>query len=397
MGLDREKIVKYLKTGKETILYPTDGVVHPVYDFVMNNLDCLSAHEQAIVKKNIHVLKKETFFDSPLVVNKEGFNHKSQFLTAKSIGSRSALIEKGSFKLKGCKFDLENDLCFPHEHLNFGETKMLRTEILFGVLSKKNVMNEILAFCFFMDMGSDVIHTPLSVFEYVSSNKIIGYCLVSHSKQEQRLESSESFYNLSIEDLIYLKLIEKVIKIQITENEPYYGLDKDWYAKEKSRLIIEMNFNGGFRGVLNSNSGNDIVFKEKLYVCDFDTFTVIRIPEQPNYEFIRNFTLWCVVELLKTSPIIIDYINTDKMSVEQATENIWSVYKSKSLLWKYYEEDFFKKTEAIGWNSKYVKQALDWVVKTDVFQEVILDNVINTTLLKVSYPVNLSFYTLQGY
>lgn len=76
------------------------------------------------------------------------------------------------------------------------------------------------------------------------------------------------------------------------------------FSKEKADLLTRMNFAGGFRGILNSNIGNDIIYKNNFYICDFDTFCVIEVPKNPTKDFLRAYIVWCVIELLKSSPLV---------------------------------------------------------------------------------------------
>lgn len=391
--MDREKIVPHLKTSKEIFLYSTEGNVYTVFDFAVKFKEKLSTIEETIINENINYLNQKQQFKYPLTGTQEAYNRLLEPLKAKSIGSRSALLQKNNVKFKGCKFDISNQLCFPHEQLDFGDEKMQTTEIPFGVLTLENVLREILAFCFLKQFNININHTPINVFEYVYNKKIMGYCLVSKTKNEQRLESAENYYDLSISDLICLKYIEKKTNIPLTENEPDFGIDKEWYARQKAKLLIKVNFNGGFRGILNSNIGNDIIYKNKLYICDFDTFNVIKVPLKPEYEYIKNFTLWCIVEVLKTSPIILDYLDTEGLTNKEISEKLWGIYTSKSLLWKNYVRLFMKKVKDLNWNLSYIEESLKEIIQTQVFEEMILDNVINSKIIKNSYPTDLSFYT----
>lgn len=396
MTLDREKIVPLLKTTKDVLLYPVDGDVYSVWDFVQKHQGVLSQRERIIVNENRGLLSRKKLFEHPFASNKEVNNKKSKPLKAISVGSRSVLIKEDRIKLKGCRMHLNSGVCFPHEQLNFGDTKMVTTEIPFGVLTSENVMREILAFCFFKQKKIAIGHTPLSVFEYRVKDRIAGYALVSKTKNEQRLESSEHYEDLTIKELIIIKEREKRMGKKYVENEPSFGVDRDWHARQKSTLLIKMNFNGGFRGVLNSNFGNDIVFNHKLYICDFDTFTVIGVPSRPNEQYIRSFVLWCVIEVLKTSPVILDFLNTDGMTRREISENLWEIYSAKSSLWKQYHTMFMREVKKRKWNVVSVGRALEDARKTEVFYEMILDNVINSKVIKETYPPTLSFYTPQG-
>ena len=86
------------------------------------------------------------FLESPL--SRSYWLAKSEkFIRARRVGARSELLKNKDFRLKGCR--PIKGLEFPTEKLEFGATKMIDGRIKFGILTAENVLNEILAYCFF--------------------------------------------------------------------------------------------------------------------------------------------------------------------------------------------------------------------------------------------------------
>jgi hypothetical protein len=400
MDLERKKIIPHLKQKSKLDFFEVQGSVYSVDDFARKFSSLLQPNEQSIITNQIGKLKKNVveFFEKPLanVDKRNNLIISSKKIIFKKIGGRSALWEKKNLKFKGCR-PIQKGLYFPHEKLDFGDEKMTMTKIPFGVLTAENVMREILAYSFFAKLGIGVVHQPVAVFEYSNDGDIIGYCLVSYSKTETRLESQEEFYGMTIKDLILISQLENRFSLNILQNlQSFRGISNEWYAEEKSELMIKMNLNGGFRGVLNSNVGNDIKYKNKFFICDFDTFTAIEIPKNPDYKFIKSFLLWCVIEILKSSPLVFAYVDMDGLNKKEAAKKIWKIYAERSLLWQRYYQKFISKATKMGWDINLIKQAIQEAVETKVFYDTIQDSVVYSEVLKNTYQPEMSFYTRQG-
>jgi|GEM_PF-3169665 len=399
MKLNREKIIPHLKQASKLSFFEVQGNSYSAKEFIEKYKNLLSEKEQMIVDYSKDFINDTKIFPIPIA----NVSEKSELIIAekkpnflKKVGSRSAYLKSKKLKFKGCR-PVGDDLYFPHEKLDFGDTKMVTTKIPFGVLTVENVMREILAFCFFKKYKLNFLHEPIEVFEYKKGKKIIGYCLLTKSESEERLESQENFLGLTVKDLIILSRIEKEEKIDIFSNvKSFQKISNEWYAENKGQLLADMNFNGGFRGVLNSNLGNDIEYKGGFYICDFDTFVVIEIPQKANYQFIKNFVLWCIIEIIKSSPFVFDYVNLGNIGKKESAKILWDIYTDKSMLWKKYFKKFLEYSRKNGWKEKDVMKAIDETIETEVFYEMILDNVLNSQVIKNTYKPELSFYTKQG-
>lgn len=392
MLFERDKIVRYLYQPEILPLYKTSGKTIFIKDFIRQHISCLDPHEVSIILRNMHLLeinKIPNFLVTPLTINNDIAIGKSIKL-AKRLGSRSAYLVKEKIKLKGCR--PIPGIYFPHNVFEFGGDEIINVKIPFGSLSAENVMREILAFCFFKEHQLPLLQIPICVFQYDLSH-IQAYSLVLLSPYETRIENQENDYNLKIRDVILISEMEKFFDVKVLPKEiKFKGVNNVSYARQKGKLLATMNINGGFRGILNSNLGNDIYYKSKIYICDFDTFRVINVPSKPTSDFITKFILWCLVEILKTSPLVLGYFNIDRLSRNNATAILWYHYSNNSLLWKYYWKYLCQYAENKGWNLKLLNESLKICLKSRVIYDLILDNVLNSKILKNTYPPSLSLY-----
>ena len=237
--LKREKIVPHLKQKKVLALYRAAGKVFSIQDFIKKFSSTLAPHERVTIAESLKLFPAQgsRLFAHPLTSN-PGIGISRERSSAIAIGSRSAFITKRHIKLKGCR--PIPDLHFPHEQLDFGAQEMLTQKIQFGSLTAENTMREILAFCFFKKHGIRVLHAPVAVFEYVFKNRSLGFCLVSLSPTETRLEADEDYFGLSIADLLSIRLVEKElgVKSSLPAEVGFKGVGQWWYANEKGKLLV---------------------------------------------------------------------------------------------------------------------------------------------------------------
>ncbi len=394
MKLEREKIIPHLRQEKKVNLVPTSGRVISIRDFVKQNVACLTNLEIGIVRKAGGLLSNSVpkLFPQPVIISSAESLGK-EALAATAIGSRSVYLVKDKLKLKGCK--PIKDLYFPHEKLDFGDQRMTTKKISFGSLSAENVMRELLAYCFFKSNKMPILHSPACVFEYdLQGDKT--YCLVSKTPSELRLESKEDFYGFTLRDLIRHRMRVQELKIDILpKEERFKKITMGWYTQEKAAVLAKMNAHGGFRGILNSNLGNDLVYKKKFYICDFDTFKVIPIPEKPSPRFIDNFILWSMAELLKSSPFILEYVDIEGMPKVVAAKKLWRIYSESSSLWKNYWPNLMKDLKT--WDRKEIARSLKKNLRHGVIHDLILDSMLNSAVLKNTYQPEMSFYVPHNY
>ena len=390
MTLKREDVVPHLKEGKKVDLYMSEGKVYTIAKFINKFKSKVDNKEKKILNEQIELFEKRipSYLLNPLT-RSSWLNKGNKKIIVNRGGARSAFWEKEKLKLKGCR--PIKDLRFPIEYLEFGSTEMVSGEINFGTMSIEGVLSEILAYCFFRKFSIPINQTPVAVFEYTSKGKIIGYCIVVRTPRDARLEKDLDYFGLSVKDLIKIKHLEKKFKIRFLNGEVgFKGVNQEWYSKSKSDLLLRMNFKGGFRGILNSNIGNDLEYNGQLFITDFDTFNVVDIPKKPSQKFLNNFVLWCVVEVLKTCPTVWDYIDLE--DEKEAVELLTNSFYENSQLWKCYNKGFMQNVNKLNWNKEKVNKAFEFVKKSKIYYEMILDVVPNSKLIKETYSPELSFY-----
>jgi len=395
--ISRESIVKHMSDKKSFIeMYHSKGNVYSIPEFINLYDNTISQYEKRILNSMKKDFSKSIPVKLKTPVSRAKFlrNDKMKPIKCRRSGARSAFLGKNEYKLKGCNPKI--GIYFPLVKYTFGSEKSESGRILFGVLSTDGVIREILAYCFFKHNKIRVLNKPICVYEYVHNNKILGYCIVTENNVGIRTERLLEYHKLSIKDLIKIKLLEKKFGINVLSGEiKVKGIDSKWYAKEKSNIMLEMNFNGGFRGVLNSNLGNDIVSNNKFFICDFDTFVAIDIPKNPDQTFIKSFVGWCFVEALKSAVPIWDYVNTLGKTSNETLNMLQNSLEKNSLFWKYYTKGFMERVKKLGWDLNHVNNSIKKIQSSDVYMEMISEIVINSEILTKSYEPKMGIYSLH--
>jgi hypothetical protein len=286
--------------------------------------------------------------------------------TMKRAGERSAYSEEKRVKFKGCN-PPEDQRTFPTELAFFGKEEVELGRVPFGILTAEQAIREILGHVFFAKHGLRTNIRPLCV--YTEGH---GFCLAEETQGESRLESFLDYQGLKISQLIEQDRLRKDMKLEgcLGTEIRLKGINVNRYAYEKARLLISMNFNGGFRGLLNSNIGNDVIRKDgdggfELSLCDFDTFAVVQLPERPTEEFLKRFYLQSFVELAKSSLPIIDLAGDSREAVEK--------YCAISSIYGHYREEFFKKAGGLEWSDDMLRKIDEWAVSTPLFRRTVCE------------------------
>ena len=394
-----------IKLQEEPVLhlYECQGFGYPIQEFANKHLNILNDYEQEIVKKAFNVLPSTKdipkLLKTPKTRSKWLSKNHSNSILVKRCGARSALWEEHKVIFKACRPVRQAD--FPSENLPFGAENITYSRISFGVLSAEGVMREILAFCFFKIHQLPIHRQPLCVYEYKKSGVLLGYALVLKIKTEERLEHYLEYPEYTISDLITAYVIRKQTGFRgiLGHEVNLKGINKLWYVEKKSTILCDMHFYGGFRGLLNSNLGNDIIGfnnsrAEEFYVCDFDTFKVVQIPVELSRDFLKAFLLQCFIEVLKGSLPIIDCVdNGNEDDPAKTVEQVKNIYFKVSALWRSYKRKFDIKVKKLGWDEGLVSEIFFEVQETPAFITTILDCVPNTYTLKRSKKIEDSMYT----
>ncbi|MCE5228567.1 hypothetical protein LLG95_03095 [bacterium] len=389
-------------------MYPYSGKVWPPTDFVAEYATVLSGHEQALLRRHAVALA-----DAPAVMSLPAeLTHclarspESESaipaMVIKRSGGRSAFWPERKLKFKGCRPVLDG-ATYPLEVLAPGSHCIEHTAIPFGTLGPEGVMREVLAWAFCREHGLPVHAIPVLVFEYIVDGRSVGCCLISETCGEERIEAHIEYPRCTVQDLIEAKRkgTASVGGVPIGSELQLRDLNLWQYVEDKSRLLCDMHFQGGFRGILNSNIGNDVLQRVsneyfKLCLCDFDSFRIVRIPDRPCQDFLNDFVLRTMIEVIKGSLSICDYVVIpEAANVSETAEKLGTAYFAKSSLWHAYSRRFGNAAKAGGWDMKCVYEAFVRAKRTEAAAEVLASCVINSHYLRrmsgdrnVFYPHN---------
>jgi len=356
-----------LQEEKEITLYSLDGEVISVKEFVRKNQDVLSGGERKFLEEEmINYTEKMCKIKTPFSRTADFFNGKKT-IHAQRGGTRSAYID--GMKIKGCR---PADATFPHWDIG-RDFKLKVQAVPFGVLTRRNVIREILAYFFMKQHDIAPSSEPSSVFYYKPKGKDYNYALLQNITSDDRLEAFIDCSNLTVHDLIRLKKngVSGGREVELK------GIDKKAYIKKKVNLLIKFNFNGGFRGILNSNIGNDVIRDGVLHsICDFDTFTISPLPQAQ--EDIRCFTIIAFLELIKTSLPFVDFINKEK----HLHRTLSDYYRRNSTLYRMYYNSFLEQAAYLGWNIDFVKNCVDDTFNTPLSFELLQELIPNSHTYK---------------
>jgi hypothetical protein len=277
------------------------------------------------------------------------------------------------------------------------------TAIPFGTVTAEGVMRELLGWAFHRQHGLPVHATPVCVYEYTAAGRSVGCCLVSDTRGEDRMEAHIEYPACTVEEIIRAKQDGRgaVGGTPLGTELKLRDVNLWWYVEEKSRLLCAMHFQGGFRGILNSNIGNDVLLGDtnggqELCLCDFDTFRVMRVPSNPDSAFLNDFVLRALIEVVKGSLSICDYLEiAEDADGDEIITALGGVYFQKSSLWRAYARRFERAAKALGWNEEAVQAAFASARRTGAIAEVLASIVINSHYLrrmsgdrKIFYPHN---------
>ena len=361
---------------KEVKMYECTGKIHSIYSFADKKSKLLSNREIYVIEQQKEHLK---LIAIPLFVNK--CLTRSQYLAINQEyklmsrnGARSAYDEQSKIKFKGCRPEIHNNSTFPVESIDYRSKTIIYHEVPFGILTDEGVLREILAYCFCLSYNIPVAHEPVCIYEYFYGDKSIGFCLLLKSLAgDKRIEQLIEYPVLSLKKLIEIKTQKLKTNFLIGSELRIPGMNVHYYSRMKADLLIKLHFNCGFRGILNSNIGNDIVDgANSLYLCDYDTFYVIELPVSINQMFLNDFVLSCLIEVLKSSISILDFIVFEEnVSLREKNRLLFEKYKEKSTLWKYYWTVFLKMANQINWSNEMIEIALENCLETKAFHKTI--------------------------
>lgn len=371
-------------------LVPADGQVVSPLDFAARFSTNLSGVERMFLEQTASLFGTEAEIPSalrtPRIAASGSAGNDTDRIVALSSGARSAVWEAEQIQFKGCR-PAPDGRDFPSEYVEFGGDRTISTRVPFGVMTAEAVSRELLGYCFCKTYGIPCATTPVCVFAYASGAAANRFCLVLKLSGGARAEAFLGRKPLPVSELVSPPADSAVF----TGSEvAMKGLNTVWYADQKGRWLAELHFRGGFRGLLNNNVGNDVIQpltcgNSRFLLRDFDSFHLISLPSAASREFLDAFAVQCVVEVVKGSLPILDYVSMRTgEDRQQVLRRIADVYRKRSSLWNSYFRYARLKARGLAWSD------LEFVSATERAFE-------STAFLEASGSVILSDFALERY
>jgi hypothetical protein len=341
------------------------GRVWSPREFATTHLDCLRPHEKAFFRDQLMSLSDVVpqGMDVPQV-RSAGIPQIGEYRRVLRSGARSAYDPVSKVQFKGCRPIAT--AAFPSWEVGDDFELHIKT-IPFGVLTDENVMRELMAFTFLKANNLLAPHTPLAVFQYEKDC----CCVVFNVKSPLRAEALIDDFLLRSHDI--LRLNERAFELPNRE-VGLHTSDAEGYRDQKIQYLLAMQFAGGFRGILNSNIGNDVVHDGAfLGICDLDTFTLEPVPTTANDSNWERFITRCVLEAIKSSlPLLVWLDIADKSSLTGALAECFS---AKSVFFKQYRCELINRSTRTGASetkmNRLVEKALRMPMSTALLEELI--------------------------
>lgn len=378
--------------GAQVDVFRCEGCVSDVASFLERHLDCLSHEERAWLNLQQshwpkHSLPSEVA-SGCLTINPEWADEREPAFEALRSGDRSAYWWEKCLKIKGCNPALDERSTFPFQVLPYAETSLQRKEIAYGVLSAEAAVREVFASVFCQHHGIPVSTEPVLVYEYAKCGKRRGCAIVLLTAAETRLESFLEDLPFSVHDVQRARELHlpTIGDVPLGSEQPLRGLNVWWWAEEKARALVQMHWAGGFRGVLNSNLGNDVVAEgptgRSLLLCDFDSFEYHAPPRTSSVTDLVPFLRKSVVEVLLGSLPIIDFI--EAADAKEATSRIKDVILSSSSLWNAYWRhlQYMAQERGIAWSA--MEEAAEQAWQAEAVVDVASTRILGSHLFKHS-------------
>ncbi len=375
--------------GQDVPLYECGGRVHGVVEFARSHLGLLSDHEAGVVVRHIESLNDAKSIPSdlrPCLCRSSDFRSTaSPPLHARRSGARSAYDESRGLKFKGCR-PVVDGAEFPMEVLPFGSGAIEYTKVPFGVMRAEGVMREILAFCFATQHVLPIHSIPVCVWAYGDADIPLGYCLVLDTMGETRVEQFIDYPSHTVGDVIRAARDGRTSLpgVPIGSELALRGVNLWDYVGQKAGQLVRLHFSGGSRGLLNSNIGNDVLVRGaggevRVFLCDFDTFCVTPVPEVPDSIFLSAFVLRCLVEIVKGSLSILEYVDLPgDLSTAHKGERLAEVYFGRSSCWRAYKREFDRQVAKRNWDPRAVAAAFERACKSEAFVSVAAMSVLSS-------------------
>jgi hypothetical protein len=255
--------------------------------------------------------------------------------------------------------------------------------IPFGVLTDENVMRELLAFVFLKSHSLAAPHTPVVIMQYGKDS----CCVVFRVQSPQRAEALVDDQSLRTHD--FIRLASRNIPLPNREAR-LKGVDEHSYRAAKVHYLLEMQFHGGFRGILNSNIGNDVVnLNDFVGVCDLDTFTIEEVPKRGGDASLDRFVTRCILEAIKSSLPLLTWL--DMKDEESINEALAESYKAHSSFFQDYRAGLTKRLIHVGAKNDTIEDRIENALRIPLAAELLTELIPNSITFN-GFKSN-SFYT----
>jgi hypothetical protein len=345
-----------LKTRERVVLYSARGRIRALRDFVEQYSSLLNEIERRVLSERQRDLagSPPSALRGP-VTRSERLHDGGSTMSAVRRGARSAYIPALGVKLKGCRPEPTTFPAWDVDH----EDRIRVKRIPFGVLSPESVMREVLGFCYVRHLGLQPTSIPVAVLEYSDVPTDGRFALVSRQIHDQRVETRLRCRGLTLHGLLRLHAARD--ESSALGGEAHLaGIDTPRYVDAKTDWLAAMNLGGAFRGILNSNLGNDVV-KDQAFVglCDFDTFTIRPMPAAGDGSALCRFVRQAILELIKTSLPFIDFVDLGARAATDAGVVLAKYYRSHSSVYCAYLPKLVAGLDRLGWRRSLVEDEVE--------------------------------------
>ena len=398
--MDRSHVRKLLEGG--STFYRCHGKSWSARDFFLNHLEELSEFERGATSELTHHLDDNLpeMLAVPIAGEKWCATDPTPLTFLKKFGGRSGLALEQGIYLKACR-PLEEPATFPTHTYSVEKNEVVDGDLPFGVLAVDGIMRALMGYLFQQAHGLTSPRKPVAVFEYRDhdgNNR--DYCIAFDLLfPNTRVEEQLDYGDVTIDDLLALSAIEEVTGQALVPIDPLVGNDN--YAEHKAKALLGFHFNGGFRGFLNSNIGNDIIVRDatghpsEVALVDFDTFEMQPLPDKDDHKGKVIFYMNTHLELVKTSLATFAYLNVGEDSSEERILKLEAVYESQSPLFRLYQQGFLIETDQRGWGRDFVEEARSRMRLFPLYEEALSDLVSNSETFLASYAPEESVYLPQ--
>lgn len=302
-------------------------------------------------------------------------------------GARSAYLPEHGIQLKACRPVDDPRLGFIGEDVDVETGGLVFSRLPFGVLRAEGALRELLAWVFLHDAGLEALRRPLAVIDYGDER----FGLALEAPPHPRVESMLAYPRGSLDDLLAAALVRR----RFGEAAPgegeveLVGVERPRYVEAKARALARWHLAGGFRGILNSNIGNEVwLGDDRVALTDLDTFQLLPPPLSGDVAGLSAFVLRALLEAVRSSlPIA---------ALALEGEPSGPLYLRFSSGFAAYRAALRVGLSGLGFGDGALQDAEARALATEAFEELAADQVVSWRHLTRSYAPAESLYVPHG-